>query len=201
MGAPLVAVIHGGGANLASLQFALDRLGAESVVTSDADVIDDASHVILPGVGAAAAAMQKLGEKGLIDTIRGIDRPFLGICLGMQLLGAGSEEDDTSCLEIVPDQAVRLTAAPGHPVPNMGWCQLENVIDHPLLDGIDDGAWFYFVHSYALPVTERVIATARHASSFAAVLASGNFFGTQFHPERSSTAGAQLLENFLRLDT
>ena len=81
----------------------------------------------------------------------------------------------------------------------MGWCQLENVARHPLLDGIDDGAWFYFIHSYALPVTERVIATSRHTSPFAAVLASGNFFGTQFHPERSSTAGARLLDNFLRL--
>ena len=201
MNRSLVAVIDGGGANLASLQFALDRLGAESIVTSDAGVIENASHVILPGVGAAAAAMQKLREKNLIEAIRAIDRPFLGICLGMQLLGPGSEEDDASCLGIVPDKAVRLTAGPGNPVPNMGWCQLENVIDHPLLHGIAEGAWFYFIHSYALPVTERVIATARHTSPFAAVLASGNFYGTQFHPERSSVAGARLLENFLRLET
>lgn len=201
MSKPFVAVIDGGGANLASLKFALDRLGAESVVTTDARVIGDASHVILPGVGAAAAAMQKLREKDLIETIRAISQPFLGICLGMQLLASGSEEDGASCLGIVPEQAVRLTTGPGYPVPNMGWCQLENVASHPLLDDIDNGAWFYFIHSYALPVTKRVIATSRHASSFAAVLASGNFCGTQFHPERSSAAGARLLDNFLRLDS
>ena len=200
MGSSLVAIIDGGGANLASLQFALDRLGARSVVTSDAGTIGEASHVILPGVGAAAAAMKKLRDKDLIETIRGINRPFLGICLGMQLLGSGSEEDGASCLDIVPEQAARLTAGPANPVPNMGWCQLEAVVEHPLLDGIGDGAWFYFIHSYAMPVTSRIIATARHFSSFAAVLASGNFYGTQFHPERSSAAGARLLDNFLRLD-
>ena len=195
----LVAVIDGGGANLASLRFALERLGAECVVTSEADVIRNASHVILPGVGAAAAAMEKLQEKDLVHTIRAIEQPFLGICLGMQLLGAGSEEDAVACLGIVPEHAVRLTAEPGNPVPNMGWCQLENVVDHPLLDGIVNGAWVYFIHSYALPVTERVIATSRHARPFAAALASGNFHGTQFHPERSSAAGARLLQNFLGL--
>jgi len=198
---PRVAVIDGGGANLASLRFALDRLNADSIVTSDADIINDASHVILPGVGAAAAAMHKLREKGLVDTIRAIERPFLGICLGMQLLGSGSEEDGASCLEIIPECAVRLPAGPENPVPNMGWCQLADVADHPLLDGVDNGAWFYFIHSYALPVTKRVIATARHATSFAAVLAQRNFYGTQFHPERSSTDGARLLGNFLRLES
>lgn len=196
---PFVAVIDGGGANLASLTFALDRLGADSVVTSQADTISEASHVILPGVGAAAAAMQKLRDKGLIETIRSIERPFLGICLGMQLLGAGSEEDSASCLGIVPERAVRLPSGPDHPVPNMGWCQLEDVSEHPLLDGIGNGAWFYFIHSYALPVSAHVIATSRHSIPFAAVMAHGNFFGTQFHPERSSADGARLLGNFLRL--
>jgi glutamine amidotransferase len=199
MAKPGVAIIDGGGANLASLVFALDRLGADSVVTSDADVIGNATHVILPGVGAAAAAMRTLRHKNLVETIKAIERPFLGICLGMQLLGAGSDEDDASCLAIVPDRASRLPASPGTPVPNMGWCPLEIAVDHPLLEGIDNGAWFYFVHSYAMPVSNHVIATARHSNAFAAVLASGNFYGTQFHPERSSSSGARLLSNFLDL--
>lgn len=199
MAKPSVAIIDGGGANFASLAFALERLGAESVVTTDANVISNATHVILPGVGAAATAMRTLRQKNLVEIIREIERPFLGICLGMQLLGTGSEEDDASCLAIVPGRASRLPASPGTPVPNMGWCPLEVTAQHPLLDGIDTGAWFYFVHSYAMPVSDSVVATARHSDTFAAVLALDNFYGTQFHPERSSASGARLLSNFLSM--
>ena len=194
-----VAIVDGGGANIASLQFALERIGARGILTSDAETIRSASHVILPGVGAAQAAMERLDAHDLPDTLRALTQPVLGICLGMQLLAAGSEEDDAHCLDIVPDRAFRLEPGPGAPVPNMGWCRIRKSADDALLDGIDDGSWFYFVHSYALPVSSRTIASADHRTPFSAVMASGNFRATQFHPERSAAAGSRLLQNFLEI--
>lgn len=194
-----VAIIDGGGANISSLEFALRRLGAECKLTQDAATIRAASHVILPGVGAAAAAMSRLEKHDLSGVVAQLEQPVLGICLGMQLLGAGSEEDAATCLGIYPDRAVKLAASPETPVPNMGWCRIERTSDSPLLDGIDDGSWFYFVHSYALPVNERTLATASHRDRFSAVMAHGNYYAAQFHPERSSSAGARLLHNFLAM--
>jgi len=197
MGRKEVAIIDGGGANIASLQYALERLGASSRLTSNANEICSASHVILPGVGAAAAAMAKLNGYGLTELVPSLTQPLLGICLGMQLLCAGSDEDEARCIGVFPGQAARLQASPEWPVPNMGWCRLSNVSDHPLLDGIGDRSWFYFVHSYALPVGPNTLATARHTGEFSAVAGRGNFLATQFHPERSSRDGARLLANFL----
>ncbi|MCC7258537.1 MAG: imidazole glycerol phosphate synthase subunit HisH [Gammaproteobacteria bacterium] len=192
-----VAIVDGGGANIASLRFALARLGREGVLTTDAGVIRAASHVILPGVGAARAAMDKLREAGLDTLIPQLTQPLLGICLGMQLLFEASEEDDTRCLGILPGTARRFEAAPGRPVPHMGWNRLRRRSAAPLLDGIDDGAWCYFVHSYALPVTDSTLASASYGHDFAAVAGRGNVLAAQFHPERSGTAGARLLQNFL----
>jgi glutamine amidotransferase len=196
-----VALIDSGGANIASLQFALQRLGVSAVLTTDAERIRAARRVILPGVGAAADAMARLETSDLVDVIRGLKQPVLGICLGMQLLAEASEEDDVECLGIIPGVAGKLDAGPGLPVPNMGWCPLRKVSANALLDGIDDGSYFYFVHSYALPVNDRTIATTEHTRTFAAVAGRDNFVATQFHPERSSAAGARLLSNFLGLSS
>jgi glutamine amidotransferase len=196
-----VAIIDSGGANIASLQFALDRLGYSASLTTAPDVIQGADRVILPGVGAAADAMQRLRDSGLVDLIRGLGQPVLGICLGMQLLADASEEEDVECLGIIPGVARRLPVAEGFPVPNMGWCPVTKVADTPVLDGIEDGSYFYFVHSYALPLSEFTLATARHADEFSAVIGRENFVAAQFHPERSSADGARLLRNFLESAT
>jgi glutamine amidotransferase len=192
-----VAIIDSGGANIASLLFALERQGYSASLTTAPDVIRAADKVILPGVGAAADAMQRLRDKRLVDLVRGLRQPVLGICLGMQLLADASEEEDVDCLGIIPGIARRLRLEPGFPVPNMGWCPVTKTADVPLLDGIPDDSYFYFVHSYALPVSEFTLATARHAEAFSAVIGRDNFLAAQFHPERSSADGARLLRNFL----
>ena len=194
-----VAIIDSGGSNIASLSSALDRLGATSVRTADAGTVRSATHVILPGVGAAADGMRKLERTGLTEVIPHLTQPVLGICLGMHLLAQRSEEDEAQCLGVLPAAALRLEASPELPVPNMGWCRVTKASDHPLLHGIDDGSYFYFVHSYALPVADFTVATARHASLLTAVCSAGNFVATQFHPERSAAAGARLLANFLAM--
>ena len=194
-----VAIIDSGGANIASLLFALERLRFAARLTTDADIIRRADRVILPGVGAAADAMQRLRDSGLVDVIRALQQPVLGICLGMQLLAEASEEEDVDCLGIIPGVARRLPVAEGFPVPNMGWCPVTRVAATPLFDGIADGSYFYFVHSYALPPTEYTLATAHHADAFSAVIGRNNFIAAQFHPERSSTDGARLLRNFLEM--
>lgn len=194
-----VTIVDSGGANIASLRYALERLDAASELTADPERIRAAERVILPGVGAAADAMQRLRRLELADVIPELERPVLGICLGMQLLGRRSAEDDTDCLGILAADAARLPADADHPVPNMGWCRIDRLVSHPLLDGIDDGSWFYFVHSYALPPGDHSLASAWHVAEFCAVAARENFLATQFHPERSATAGARLLQNFLSL--
>ena len=194
-----VAIIDAGGANIASLQFALERLGATSQLTADVAAIRSASHVILPGVGAAASAMRKIRSQGMENVIPSLEQPVLGICLGMQLMAAGSDEDQAKCLGVFPDHATKLRASPDSPVPNMGWCRIARSASSELLSGISDGSWFYFVHSYALPINSRTVCTAMHASEFSAVMSRDNFHAAQFHPERSSVAGARLLKNFLEM--
>ncbi len=192
-----IAIIDGGGANIASLLFAFERLGRDAELTTDAAVIESADRVLLPGVGAAKDAMERLAAANLIDVIRALRQPVLGICLGMQLLLDGSEEEDVECLGIIPGNAARLPATPACPVPNMGWCRTTIMRDHALLHGVKDGSHFYYLHSYALPVSNYSLATAEHAEPFTAVVGRDNFVATQFHPERSAAAGAQLLRNFL----
>ena len=192
-----VAIIDSGGANIASLLYAFDRLDTRAELTTNADLIRSASRVVLPGVGAARDAMERLRDAGLVDVIRKLTQPVLGICLGMQLLCDASEEDDVQCLGIIPGVAGRLPVAEDYPVPNMGWCQTHYAGHSGLLDGIDDGSYFYYLHSYAVPRTSNTLATAQHATEFSAVIGKDNFVGAQFHPERSSAAGARLLRNFV----
>jgi len=192
-----VAIIDSGGANITSLLCAFERLGAEAELTRDADTIGSAERVLLPGVGAARDAMTRLKNANLVDTIRDLKQPVMGICLGMQLLCDSSEEDDVVCLGIIPGVARKLQIAESYPVPNMGWCATESITPHPILEGIDDGSYFYYVHSYALPLSDQTLATATHAEAFSAVIGKDNFVAAQFHPERSSSGGARLLQNFL----
>lgn len=192
-------IIDSGGANLASLQFALERLGARATVSSDAREIATAARVVLPGVGSAADAMQRLRRSGLAELLPTLRQPVLGICLGMQLLFERSAEGTTECLGLLPGTVRRLQAALGRPVPHMGWNQLTLAREDPLLTGIEPDEYFYFVHSYAAPASEVTLARVHYGEAVSAVVRRDNFWGTQFHPERSAAAGARLLGNFLRL--
>jgi glutamine amidotransferase len=191
-------LVDSGGANIGSVRYALERLGVQATMSADAAVITAADRVILPGVGAAAPAMARLRELALVDTLRRLTQPLLGICLGMQLLFDGSEEGDVACLGLLPGRVRRMPEAPGVRVPHMGWNRLHPTRASSLLAGIGDGAQAYFVHSYAAPVTADCLASCRHGEDFAAVVQRGNVAGAQFHPERSAAVGAALLGNFLR---
>jgi glutamine amidotransferase len=193
-------IIDSGGANLASLQFAFERLGASTHVTADANTIAQARRVVLPGVGAAADAMQRLRSSGIAELLPTLQQPVLGICLGMQLLFSSSEEGPTSCLGILPDTVRRLRPSSGLPVPHMGWNQLERLREDPILEGITRDDYVYFVHSYAVPVSAVTLAKTDYGIPVSAVVRKGNFWGAQFHPERSAASGARLLANFLRLN-
>jgi imidazole glycerol-phosphate synthase subunit HisH len=195
----MLAIVDSGGANIASVRFALERLGIASELTADPAVIRSAERVILPGVGSAQEGMRKLRARQLLDTIRSLTQPVIGFCLGEQLLFESSEEGDTASLGLIPGRVTRIPEASGITVPHMGWNTLEVLRDTPLLHGIARDARFYFVHSYAGPVNAHTLASATHGTPFAAVVQRGNFYGVQFHPERSGPAGAQLLKNFLTL--
>ena len=194
-----VVVIGSCGSNLASLGFALRRLGVDAPVTEDPERIRRATHVILPGVGAATPGMTRLAAAGLADVVPALTQPVLGICLGMQLLFAGSDEENAKCLGVLGARVQRLPQSADLPVPQMGWNQLEVVAESPLLAGVGPGAFAYFIHSYAAPIGSFTRAVTRYGVPFSAVIEHGNFFGTQFHPERSAQLGAQVLDNFTKL--
>lgn len=200
MSRPRVAIIASGGANIASLQFALQRLDIESELSADPERIRAASHVILPGVGAAPDAMARLHASGLDQLIPTLTQPVLGICLGMQLLFDASAEGGSDCLKIIPGKAERFVNAPDLPVPHMGWNTLDIGAESPLLKGVDRSrAYVYFVHSFALGVSAATVATATYGRTFSACVQRGNFHGVQFHPERSSGVGAIILNNFVSI--
>jgi len=195
----MLAIVDSGGANIASVRFALERLGVQSELTADLAIIRAAKRVILPGVGSAPEGMRRLRERGLVDCVRGLKQPVLGICLGMQLLFDSSAEGDTPSLGLIPGRVALLPESPGVTVPHMGWNTLDIKRSAPLLRGFDATTRFYFVHSFAGPVNEFTLASCEHGTAFAAVVQRGNFSGVQFHPERSGAAGAQLLKNFLEM--
>ena len=194
-----VAIIDCGGANLASLQYALERLGARSYLSCDPAAIAAAPRVLLPGVGAAADAMRRLRATGLDRLIPQLQVPVLGVCLGMQLLYEHSSEGDTRCLGILAGRIEQLTPGPGMPVPHMGWNTLELTAEDPLLAGIGAADYVYFVHGYAASPDEHTLAAVHYGKALAAAVRRGNFRGVQFHPERSAAVGARVLKNFLGL--
>ena len=197
----MIAIIDSGGANIASVRFALERLGVDSVLTADPAVISAAERVILPGVGAAPVAMAQLDRAGLVECIRGLTQPVLGICLGMQLLFERSQEGGTPLLGLVSGTCGAFDPGMGLTVPHMGWNRLLPLGEgrHPLLAGVEDGAHVYFVHSYGAPVSADTVASCSYGVDFTALVARGNFMGAQFHPERSGPVGARILGNFLAL--
>ena len=197
----MIAIIDSGGANIASVQFALERLGARSVLTRDAAEIAAADRVLLPGVGAAPVAMKALGDAQLIEPIRQLRQPVLGICLGMQLLFGRSFEGDTDLLGILDGACHAFTPSEGRSVPHMGWNRLHAITTHALLAGLDDISHVYFVHSYYVPVNSTTIATCNYGQDFTAIAAKDNFLGCQFHPERSGQVGARILQNFLEMQS
>lgn len=207
-GRPVVAVVDYGAGNLVSIQQALTTVGAAVRIAESPEALGGVDAVVVPGVGAAGPAMARLDRHGLTEPIvawLGADRPFLGICLGLQLLFEGSDEDGTTTLGALPGRTVRLEDAPT--LPHIGWNQVERTRVHPLFDGIADGSDFYFVHSYAgaLPVDAGataeplVLARTTHGRSFVSAVSRGSLLGVQFHPERSGSDGLRLLANFVDL--
>ena len=193
-------VIDTGVANIASVVAVLKRLGDCPVVSKDAKRISTADHVIFPGVGTAKAAMQRLKAMQLDKIIPDLTQPVLGICLGMQLLFEKTQEGDVDGLGILAGTVEKIRPQEHITLPHMGWNALEQVDrKSPLLDRVDDGAFVYFVHSYAAHKTSGAIATTTHGEVLIAAVQRGNFFGVQFHPERSGAVGMQILQNFLAL--
>ncbi len=198
----MVAIIDYGTGNLRSVMNALERAGAEYVVTSDHDVLRSADHLLLPGVGEASSAMEKLRERGLDGLIPTLTQPVLGICIGMQLMCEYSEEGDAECMGIFSTRVRRLDSqlAEGEflKVPHVGWNTIEE-LSTPLFDGVSDGSHLYYVHSYAADECEQTIATTEYGVKFSAALGRDNFYGTQFHPEKSGSVGERVLANFLKI--
>ena len=195
-----VTVLSYGAGNVASVQFALERLGASVRLTDDPAAVAEAERLILPGVGQAGWAMQRLSELGLVGPIRTFPRPLLGVCLGQQLLFETSEEGDASLLGLIPGRVRRLEPGPGRTVPHMGWSRLAIDRADPLLDGVDEGSWAYFVHGFVCPDGPATLARAHYGGPVPAVVRSANRWGCQFHPERSAEAGARILANFLEIE-
>lgn len=192
-------IVNSGCANIASVKFAFERLGANVNVSSDLQEISKADRIILPGVGTFDFAMSGLIKNQLINAIKSLSQPVLGICLGMQLYFEGSAEGVTQGLGLAKGIADKFLSEPNLPVPHMGWNQLENLSDDPLLKGLDEGSYVYFVHSYFIPLGETTLAETTYGTTFSASVRKENFWGCQFHPERSSDVGATILNNFLKL--
>ncbi len=209
-------IVDTGCANLSSVKFAVERLGYEVTITDDIALIKKADKVIFPGVGSAKHAMANIKTKNLVSVLQQLTQPVLGFCLGMQLMTESStegkksstegkqssmetnEESSIACLSLIPTKVEPLSAQ-GNRLPHMGWNTLKNVSDHPVFNGICEGDYFYFVHSFAAPISEYTIASCEYGSEFSAAIAKDNYIGCQFHPERSSTLGSKIIQNFLEL--
>jgi len=195
----MIALIDYDAGNTCSVMNALKRVEAEFVLTDDIDVIENADKVIFPGVGHAKSAMEALRKKSLDIVIRNLKQPVLGICVGMQLMCESSEEGDTNCLGIIPGRVKKFDAR-GVKVPHMGWNQLSQTKDDVIWKGIKDEEHFYFVHSYYVPDSEYKIGACNYDLKFSAAIKKDNFWGVQFHAEKSGDVGEQLLKNFLSVD-
>ena len=198
----MIAVVDYDTGNLRSVADALHRAGAEFTLTADPALLRRADKVILPGVGEASSAMEKLRERGLDTAIPSLTQPVLGICIGMQLMCLGSEEGGAHCMGIFPTRVLRLpSVSPSGDrlkIPHVGWDTISE-LRTPLFEGLDEDTYIYYVHSFAAELCDATIATTRYGIPFSAALARGNFFGTQFHPEKSGATGARILHNFLTL--
>ena len=192
----MIAVIESGGANFLSVTTALDRLNIDYTFTHDPDVINAADGVILPGVGSAVYAMEVLTKYGLVDVIRQFKKPLLGICLGMQLLYDYSSEGDVKCLGVIPGTVNRFIPNSNLIVPHMGWNNLSQTKPSLLIDGLNIDDDVYFVHSYYAPINEATVASCDYGHLFTAIAQNNNFYGMQFHPEKSGILGERLLSNF-----
>ena len=193
-----IAIVDSGGANLASVMFAVERLGRPYVFTGDPDVVARASHVILPGVGAAGGAMATLKSRGLIECLRTLSQPVIGICLGMQLLFDWSAEGDVDMLGLIPGKVEKF-ATSSLPVPHMGWNTFAILRDNPLSKNLPAQPYAYFVHSYRAAMGDDTLALTEYGLSFSSIVQRDNIFGCQFHPERSGATGAAILQNFTGL--
>ena len=196
----MIAIIDYDTGNLRSVCNALERIGAEYCLTDNPAVIAQADRVLLPGVGEASSAMAKLKERGLCDVIKSLEVPVLGICIGMQLMCRHSEEGDVDCLGIFDSSVRRFEACPqrGVKVPHMGWNGIRS-LKTSLFDSLSDGEFVYFVHSFAADICEDSIAVSENGRTFSAALQKGNFYGVQFHPEKSGDVGERILSNFMKL--
>lgn len=194
-------IIDTGCANISSLKFALQRLGYQILVSKDCADIKDAKKVFLPGVGSAEYAMAGINERNLFDVITELKQPVLGICLGMQLMTKHSIENniDTPCLGLIDTQIAKINADEQVRLPHMGWNTLTNIKASPLFNDISEQDYFYFVHTYCAPVSSHSLALCDYGQSFSASLQQDNYYGVQFHPERSGKSGAKLLKNFMEL--
>jgi len=195
-----IAVVPGGGENVNCVLFALERIGVRPILTLDPKTVAAADRVILMGVGAAVPGMEKLEANGLVECLRMLQQPVLGICVGMQLLFERSAEGDVPCLGMLPGRVEALPNGAGLPVPHMGWNSLELLkADHPLLEGIRTGDWAFYANSFYAPLSDATVASTDYGVPISAVVQRGNVYGCQFHPEKSRHTGRRLLENFLRL--
>jgi len=194
----MIAIVDYKAGNIRSVINALKRIGADYKVTADPQEIRSASHVIIPGVGEASSAMAEL--QPMADLIKGLKQPVLGICIGIQLMSSFSEEGDVPCLGIFTPRVRRFSPAPGVKVPQMGWNTIED-LKGPLFEGVPEGSFVYYVHSYYPDYSEAETSAATEYAGvrYSAALQKGNFFGTQFHPEKSGPVGARILQNFLAL--
>ena len=193
-----VAVVQYQGGNVQSVLFALERLGVQATLTADPAVLLAADKVLFPGEGEASSAMQALRASGLDVVLPALTQPFLGICLGMQLMGTYSEENDTPTLGLLPFEVRKFVPDPAHKVPHMGWNTLQE-LRGPLFQGLKADDYVYFVHSYYAPVGDYTTAQAQHPAPFSAAVQHRNFHGVQFHTEKSGAVGTRILENFLAL--
>ena len=196
-----VALIKYNAGNVQSVCYALERLGVEAELTDDPQKISTADRVIFPGQGEASSAMAYLKERNLDQVIRDVKQPFLGVCLGLQLLCTHSEENNTTCLGIFPQLVKRFIPSESRQekVPHVGWNSIENLVDNPLLKNLPDAKHLYYVHSYYATLGEGTLATTQYIQDFTAILHRANYWAIQAHPEKSSTLGEKLLENFLAL--
>lgn len=194
-----MGLVDAGGANLGSVRYAMERLGVDVLGVRENTQLQDVDALILPGVGSAGEGMRRLAAQGLVEPLQRWQRPLLGICLGMQLLYEASDEGDVPGLDLLSGRVRRMTPSAGIRLPQIGWNRLGITAPCVLLDGIEDGTHMYFVNGFAAPMASATCATYIHGEAYSAIVQSGNRYGVQFHPERSGTAGAQLLRNFVDL--